>query len=579
MTEPSERDEPSYPQANFVAVRSLAGALATTLGPTPRDKLIVEALATRQEPSYAGEPAVDQFTVTSDGATILETLDLDHPIAPVVRRIAGPERPGATGIEGEDVPDGVTSTLVLAASLLDGAADLLDQGVHPRSVSAGYGAGLDLALEALEAMARPLDAFDDPAGTRRAVARTAMTGNDVGGLRGRLAGLAVEAVEAIGPPRPETFVVRAVRDGSIEDTWLVRGTVLDRSERVSEAMPSAVTDATVLVLAGQDEGGLRTLEYDEDYRIQAETPGELAAFQDLEADRRAAVLDRLEAHGVDVVIAQQGIEPAYAAALSARGILGVDGVTRVDRRAVQLATGAQPVLRTEGFEAADLGRAGAVSEERIEPIDRGERRRRVIVIDGCANPGSVCVYLRGLSGQLADQAASTVRTAAAAVALAEGLGRGPAGVVPGAGAPELQVAAALRDSAPGHGTRESLAVEAFADAAEALAGALASNAGADRLSALADLRAAHEAGQADHGFLVPPGEVGDAVAAGVLDPFATRRGVYTAAVEVATLLLTIDGALDATPTEDPPDPDDAIYADAAEQQQSYLEEHDDTRFD
>lgn len=579
MSEPSEGGEPSYPQANFAAVRALAGALATTLGPTPRDKLIVEALATRQEPSYAGEPAVDEFTVTSDGATILETLDLAHPVAPVVRRIAGPERPGATGVEGEDIPDGVTSTLVLAASLLDEAAALLEAGVHPRAVSSGYGAGLEVALETLEALARPLEAFDDPAVARRDVARTAMTGNDVGGLGGRLADMAVEAVGTVGPPRPETFVVRTVRDGSLGDSRLVRGTVLDRSERVTEAMPSGVTDATVLVLAGQDEGGLRTLEYDDAYQVEAETPDGLAAFQDLEADRRAGVLDRLEAEGVDVVITQQGIEPEYAGELAARGILGVDGVTRIDLRAVGLATGAEPVLRTEAFEASDLGRAGSVREERIEPVDRGERRRRVIVIDGCEAPGSVCAYLRGLSGQTADQAARSVRTAAGAVALSEGLGSGPAGVVPGAGAPEMGVAAALREAAPSHGTRASLAMEGFADAAEAVAGALAANAGVDRLTAVADLRAAHAAGHADHGFPVPPGEVGDAVAAGVLDPLATRRGVYTAAVEVATLLVTIDDALDATPTEEAPDPGDAIHEDAAEQQQSYLEKHDDTRFD
>lgn len=579
MSEPSDGDEPSYPQANFAAVRALAGALATTLGPTPRDKLIVEALATRQEASYPGDPAVDEFIVTSDGATILEWLDLDHPVAPVVRRIAGPERPGATGVEGEDIPDGVTSTLVLAASLLDEAEGLLERGLHPRAVSTGFGVGLDVALEALEAGARPLEAFDRDAPVRHDVARTAMTGNDVGGLRDQLASLAVDAVAAIGPPRPETFVVRTVRDGSVADSRFVRGTVLDRSDRVSGAMPRRVEDAGVLVLAGQDEGGLRTLEYDDAYRIDPEGPDELAAFQDLEADRRAGVLDRLEAHGVDVVVAQQGIEREYASELAARGLLGVDGVTPLDLRAVALATGAEPVLKTDAFEAADVGRAGSVREERIEPIDRGRRRRRVIVIDGCDAPGSVCAYLRGVSGQLADQAASAVRTAAAAVARAEGLGTGPAGILPGGGAAELRVAAALRDAATEHGTRSALAIEGFADAAEGLVGALAANGGADRLTAIADLRAAHQAGDVDHGFLVPPGSIGDAVEAGVLDALATRRGVYTAAVEVATLLLGIDDAIDAAPTEEPPDPDDAIYEDAAEQQQSYLEKHDDTRWD
>lgn len=580
MSEPPEADEPSYPEANFRAVRALAGALATTLGPSPRDKLIIEALATRQDPSYPGEPAVDEFTVTSDGATILAALDLDHPIAPIVRRIAGPRRPGTTGVEGEDIPDGVTSTLVLAAALLDEADGLLRQGLHPRTVSAGYVTGLEVAVETLQAAARSLDSFDDPTAAGRDVARTAMTGNDVGWLGDRFASLAVEAVSTVGAPRPETFVVRAIRDGSLEDSRLVRGTVLDRSERVSEAMPPRAEAVSVLVLAGQDEGGLRTLEYDEAYRIEADAPDELAAFQDIEADRRAGLLERLEAHNVGVVVAQQGIETEYASELAERGIIGIDGVTPLDLRTVALATGAEPVKKTDGFEAADLGWAGTVVEERIEPIERGgRRRRRVVVIDGCERPESVCAYLRGVSGQLADQAVSALRTAVAAVALARGDGAGAAGVLPGGGASELRIAAALRGATAGRGTRQSVALESFADAAETLAGSLVANAGVDRLTTIADLRAAHDAGDRNHGFLVPPAAVGDAVAAGILDPLATRRGVYTAAVEVATLLLSIDDALDATPAEDPPDPDDAIYEDPAEQQQSYLEWHDDTRWD
>lgn len=571
-------DGPSYPQANFVAVRALAGALATTLGPTPRDKLVIEALATRAEPEYPGDEPSDDFVVTSDGATILEALDLDHPIAPVVRRIAGPERPGATGVEGEDVPDGVTSTLVLAAALVDEAESLLERGLHPRSIEAGFQSGLDVALGALDRAARPIDAFPDPNVALRAVARTSMTGNDVGGQRDRWARLAVEAVSAVGAPTPETFVVRTAGDGSVTDSRLVNGTVLDRSERVTEAMPRGVEDVPVLVLAGQSEGGLRTLEIDEDYAVEADDPETLAAFHDFDADRRAALLAKLESLGVGAVVAQQGIETRYAAELAERGIIGVDGVTPLDLRAVALATGATPVLKADGFEADDLGRAGSVSEERIEPPVRGRPRRRVIVVDGCADPSSVCLFLRGVTGQAADQAETAVRTAAAAVALAAGRGPGPGGVLPGGGAEAIRVASALRDAAAARGAREALAVEAVADAAETLVGALAANAGADRLSTVADLRAAHDAGDLTHGFVVPPGSVADAVEAGVLDPFATRRGVYVAGVEVASLLLSVDDAVDASGAEEPPDPDDAIYEDAAEQQQSYLEKHDDTRW-
>jgi chaperonin GroEL (HSP60 family) len=71
----------------------------------------------------------------------------------------------------------------------------------------------------------------------------------------------------------------------------------------------------------------------------------------------------------------------------------------------------------------------------------------------------------------------------------------------------------------------------------------------------------------------------DATASGILDALETRHRCYVAAVEVASLLVGIDDAIPADPPEPAPDPDDAIYEDAAEQQQSYLSEHDDTRWD
>lgn len=568
----------SYPAANFVAVRALAGALATTLGPTPRDKLVIEALASRGDPDDVRNPPTDEYVVTGDGARILDALDLDHPIAPVVRRIVGPERPGETAVEGADVPDGVTSTLVLAASLLDGAGELIERGLHPRTVQAGFQRGLGPALDALGEATRSLEEMDDPAAARRAVAATAMTGNDVGGLRDRWAAFAADAAALVGYPTPETFLVRTTRTGALTDSKLVRGTVLDRTERVSTAMPTRVDDARVLVLAGQDEGGLRSLEYGEKFVVDAADPDTLAAFEDVDAARRSAVVDRLAELGVGAVVAQQGIERPYATALADRGILGVDGVTPVDLRAVARATGARPVMKTDSFEADDLGRAGTVAERFVEPPVRGRPRRRIVVLEDCPEPASVCCFLRGVTEPLAEQAESGLRTATAAVALAEGRGPGPAGVIPGGGADALRVADALREAATATDAREALAVEAFADAAETLAGALAANAGADRLGVVADLRVAHAEGQRDAGFVHPAGGVADAVAAGVLDPFATRRRVYVAAVEVASRLLAIDDAIDVTHREEAPDPADANYLDAAEQQQSYLDRHDDTRW-
>jgi chaperonin GroEL (HSP60 family) len=184
-------------------------------------------------------------------------------------------------------------------------------------------------------------------------------------------------------------------------------------------------------------------------------------------------------------------------------------------------------------------------------------------------------------GPLAETATTDLRKAAAAVAAARGLGDARPGVVPGGGAAESRVAAAVRERAPAADDREALAVEAFADAVGTLVYTLAKNGGLDPLATRADLRAANDPGADDpaRGLSLPEGRIVDAAAAGIVDPLAIRRHCYTAATEVASLLVGIDDAVSATLSGSAPDPGDAIYEDAADQQQSYLDEHDDTRWD
>jgi len=567
----TDDDRKSFPEANVAAARSLAGALVTTLGPVPRDKMLVGA---DDGPSMSQIPGAEEsntVVVTSDGATILENLALDHPIAPIVRRIAGPERPGETDVEGQDIPDGVTSTLVLTAALLEEALSLVDRGVHPTSIRQGFDAGLDVATETLEGISRPAD------GHLAAVARTAMTGNDIGGRKDEWARLAVEAVEAMLSETRD--VCRPVSRPRLADSRLVRGTVLDRNEITDSAMPRRATDASVLVLDGQAEGGLRTLELDGKYSARVTDPETLRQFQDTDAERRAGIIEQLVAHDVDVVVAKQGIESEYARLLADNGIIGIDGVTRLYLGQVCNATGAIPLKRTEDFDPSVLGQAGVVEEIRGDPLGPDRPDRRLVVFDECSGTDSVCALLYGAWGPLGTGATRALRKATAAVATAQGYDGHRAGVVPGGGATETRIAAAAREHARTLDGREQLVVEAFADAVETVVFSLVKNGGLDPVTVKPDLRAANAAGQSVRGVSLPDGDIVDAADAGILDPLAIRRQCYVSAVEVASLLVGIDDAVSASFSGPEPDPDDTIYEDAADQQQSYLSKHDDTQFD
>ena len=69
-------------------------------------------------------------TITNDGATILQLLEVEHPAAKVLVELAA--------LQDEEVGDGTTSVVIIAAELLKNADELVKQKIHPTSIIAGY---------------------------------------------------------------------------------------------------------------------------------------------------------------------------------------------------------------------------------------------------------------------------------------------------------------------------------------------------------------------------------------------------------------------------------------------------------
>ena len=70
------------------------------------------------------------MTITNDGATILRLLEVEHPAAKILCELAQ--------LQDEEVGDGTTSVVIIAAELLKNADELVRQKIHPTSVISGY---------------------------------------------------------------------------------------------------------------------------------------------------------------------------------------------------------------------------------------------------------------------------------------------------------------------------------------------------------------------------------------------------------------------------------------------------------
>jgi chaperonin GroEL (HSP60 family) len=121
--------------------------------------------------------------------------------------------------------------------------------------------------------------------------------------------------------------------------------------------------------------------------------------------------------------------------------------------------------------------------------------------------------------------------------------------LPGGGAPEIEVAKQLRKFAEGFRGREQLAINAFADALEAIPRGVAENAGLDPIDILVELRASHEKGDSSSGVDVFTGKIVNMYDKGVIEPLKVKTQAIKSAAEVAEMILRIDDVISAAKLE------------------------------
>ncbi|MFB6252217.1 MAG: thermosome subunit alpha [Halobellus sp.] len=495
-------------QSNIRAGKAVANAVRTTLGPRGMDKMLVDTSGS--------------VVVTNDGAAILDKMDIEHPAAQMIVEVAGSQE--------DSVGDGTTTASVLAGELLVRAEDLLDDDLHPTVIVEGYTEAARIAREAIgsQVLDRPLD--DD---LLTAVAVSSMTGKGTGDVSAAvLAEYVVDAVRAVydGESRFDPGDVRLLTrvGGAASATELIEGVVVDEAP-LRDGMPREVEDATVAVVT--TELDVREGESDAQYRISSVE--QLAAAVEAEDAELAGYAAALDDAGVDVVFCTKSIADRVADHLERRGIVAFESLTTEDARAVARATGARQLGSVGDPDTADFGHADRVA------VDRGGDDDLAFVKGGDAAK-TVTLLLRGGTEHVVDELERAISDAidVTVAAIASG------GVVPGAGATEVAIAERVRSAASSVSGRRQLAVEAFADAVEALPRTLAANAGMDPINAIVELRATFDregvAGVISDGRT---GEVADPIEAGVFDPAAVKREAITAATEAATMIVRVDDVI------------------------------------
>jgi thermosome len=495
---------------NITAAKLVADLVKTSLGPRGLDKMLVDPIG--------------DVTITNDGATILKEIDVQHPAAKMMVEIS-------KTVDNE-VGDGTTSSVVVAGSLLEKAEQLLNKDVHSSVIVEGYQAASEKALELLAQIAKQITP-DDRASLLK-IAKTSMQSKLISEDSEPISKIVVDAILKISIKKGEKYTVdldnikvEKKSGGSIQDTALIKGIVLDK-EIVHSGMPTKVERAKIALL----NSALEVEKTELSAEIRINDPTQIQMFLDEENRMLKTMVEKIHEAGANVVVCQKGIDDIAQHFLAKHGILAVRRVKESDMTKLAKATGGKVSTNIDDLNEKDLGYADLVHQKKVESD-------KWVFIEGCRNPQSVTLLIRGGSQRIIDEVDRSIHDALMVV---KDVIEKPS-IVGGGGAPEAFLASHLKEWADSFDGREQLAIKKFAEALEVIPLTIAENAGMDPIDTMITLRAKQSQGQKWTGIDARKTKIADMYSQDIVEPLVVKEQIIISATETACMILRIDDVI------------------------------------
>uniref|UniRef100_A0A7S2W807 T-complex protein 1 subunit alpha n=1 Tax=Mucochytrium quahogii TaxID=96639 RepID=A0A7S2W807_9STRA len=518
---------------NMMAAMSIANIVKSSLGPVGLDKMLVDQ--------------VGDVTITNDGATILRLLEVDHPAGKVLCELAA--------LQDQEVGDGTTSVVILAAELLRRGNELVKQKIHPTSIISGYRLALKEAVRYIKKnLTIPLKKMERS--NLIMAARTSMNSKLIGPESEFYANMAVDAMINVKTERPDGTIVYPLKAVNIikahgrssKESVRVDGYAINCT-RAAQGMPTVVKDAKIALL----DFNLSRHKLKLGVQVLVKDPRELEALQQREVDITKEKIQSILRSGANVIMTTKGIDDLCLKYFVEAGAIAVRRCGKDDLRRIAKATGGQLVLTmadSDGGEAFDpewLGSAKEVCEERVGD---GE----LMYVKGCVKTSAQTIVLRGANEFFLDEVERSLVDVLSTIKRTLETNT----LVAGGGAVESALSVHLEDFASTLGSREQLSIVEFAQALLVIPRTLATNAAQDATELVAILRAQHAQGQLENieekkymGLDLVEGIVRNNYTYGVVEPAISKVKSLRFACEAAVTILRIDDMIKLNPSEKP----------------------------
>ena len=497
-------------QNNIAAAKLVAELVKSSLGPRGLDKMLVDSLG--------------DVTITNDGATILKEIDVQHPAAKMIVEIS-------KTVDNE-VGDGTTSSVVFGGALLARAEDLLKKDVHSSTIIEGFQAASEKVLEIYSQLSKKIQP-DDKASLLK-IASTSMQSKLISEDSTSLSKIVVDAILSIATKKGDQYFVDLENikvekkpGGSIEDTQIVKGIVLDK-EIVHSGMPTRIEKANIALINSALE--IEKTEMSAEIRIT--DPTQMQMFLEEENRMLKTMVDKLHDVGANVLICQKGIDDIAQHYLSKHGIMAIRRVKESDMIQLSKATDGRVISNLDDLTEKDLGSADLAHQKKVESD-------KWVFIEGCKHPQSVTLLIRGGTQRVIDEVDRSIHDSLMVV---KDVIEKPE-IVAGGGAPESFAASQLKEWADNFSGREQLAIKKYAEALEVIPLTISENAGLDPIDTMATLRSKQSQGQKWTGIDAKNTKIADMMAINVLEPIVVKEQIIKSATEAACMILRIDDVI------------------------------------